>query len=176
MTLFGHKSSKSREKQEHFSSSNKTSNGVSSPNLDRARSIAATVYNPQAFIEEAKGALRDIQTIRSVTRPAPGNAAMMSMMALHGGGYTEEELSMIEILKTTAEHIEVARGYATHCIADGKTRGTEAENDAVRDCAKDWDRLRKVWEEYKKKQGGKWAHRCIEQLGELSAQALGIWA
>ncbi|KAJ3736589.1 hypothetical protein DFJ43DRAFT_510251 [Lentinula guzmanii] len=173
MPLFSHKSSASQEKQKHFSSHK---SGVSPPKLDRARSIAATVYNPEAFLEEAKGALRDIQTIRSVTRPPPQNAGMMSSMALHGGGYTREELAMIEILKTTAERIDVAKGYATHCIADGKKKGTEAENDAVRECAQDWDKLRRVWEDYKKKQGEKWAHRCIEQLGDLSAKALGIWA
>lgn len=144
------------------------------PVLDRARLLAQTIGHPRNFIQEAVDAQYDVETISRACRPAPAHAGQMLNVALHGGSYTREELAMIDALHNMREHLDMGIGQARQCLNDRQEHSNPGMDDEIRDCARQWEHLKRCWLAYKGTQSATWRGRVMDHIGQLAGGALGI--
>lgn len=146
------------------------------PDLDRQRALAACLGNPRRFLEEATKARYDYDTIRSLARPPAPHAGVSTLMALHGGAWTREEIALEEALQKLKLDLDTGIGSAKECLASGEEKGHPGMDDLIRDTARDWREMVMAWEGYRGKKDKVWRGRVMDQVGGLVGNALGIVA
>jgi len=162
-------------------SSNKHATGHSgpkqkrnTPDLDRQRALAQCVGNPRQFWQEAAAARYDIDTLAMVARPTPANAGVITLEALHGGGWTKQELAFNKAIASARETLDIGIGSAKECCDTDEGKSNPGMDDWIRQSAREYQGLVRAWTDFSRTKDKVWAGRMVDQIGQLAGGALGL--
>ena len=143
------------------------------PNLDRQRALAQSVGNPRVYWQEAAAARYDVDTLAMIARPVPAHAGMMTLEALHGGGWTKEELAFSKAIASARDSLDSGIGMAKECVDHDGGKSNPGMDDAIRDSANAYQKLVQAWRAFARTKDKTWAGRVTDQVGQLAGTALG---
>jgi hypothetical protein len=162
-------------------SSNKHATGHSgpkpkrnAPDLNRQRALAQSVGDPRRFWQEAAAARYDVDTMAMIARPVPPNAGVITLEALHGGGWTKEELAFNKAIASARETLDIGIGSAKECCDNDGGKSNPGMDDWIRQSAREYQGLVRAWSDFSRTKDKAWAGRVADQIGQLAGTALGL--